>query len=120
TASTMNNPYGVAIDKSSTPHHLYVADTSNNRVLGWNNAASFTNGQPADLVFGQPDFQSSAASSSTGSSMYAPQGVGVDAHGNLYVADTTDNRVLEFNAPFAACGSLPCVAGPAQRVFGQA
>src|SRR5271156_3443672 len=57
TASTMNNPDGVAVDKSSTPHHLYVADTSNNRVLGWNNAASYADDQPADLVIGSGDFQ---------------------------------------------------------------
>ena len=61
TASTMSSPSGVAIDKSSTPHHLYVADTSNNRVLGWNNAASFSNDQPADLVVGAGDFQSPGA-----------------------------------------------------------
>jgi hypothetical protein len=113
TASTMNNPNGVALDKSSSPHHLYVADTSNNRVLGWNNAASFSNDQPADLVIGSADFQSTGGFSS-------PRGVGVDTHGNLYVADTNNNRVLEYNAPFAACGSLPCVGGPAQHVFGQA
>jgi hypothetical protein len=114
TASTMNNPDGVAVDKSSTPHHLYVADTSNDRVLGWNNAASYTDGQPADWVAGQADFQSSG-----NNGLNAPQGVGVDGHGNLYIADTGNNRVLEYNAPFVACGSLPCVAGPAQHVFGQ-
>ena len=112
TASTMNTPDGVAVDKSSTPHHLYVADTSNNRVLGWNNAASFANDQPADLVIGSGDFQTTGGFSS-------PQGVGVDGHGNLYVADTNNNRVLEYGAPFAACGSLPCVNNSAQHVFGQ-
>ena len=113
TASTMNNPGGIAVDKSSTPHHLYVADTSNNRVLGWNNAASYTDGQPADLVIGSADFQTTGGFSS-------PQGVGVDQNGNLYVADTNNNRVLEYNTPFAACGSLPCVDNSAQHVFGQA
>jgi hypothetical protein len=34
--------------------HLYVADYA--RVLGWQNAAGFANGQPADLVIGQADF----------------------------------------------------------------
>src|ERR1700691_6012140 len=86
TAATMNSPYGVAVDKSSTPHHLYVADTTNNRVLGWNNAASFSDDQPADLVVGAADFQSTGGFNS-------PEGVGVDPQGNLYVADTNNNRV---------------------------
>ncbi|MGC1192856.1 MAG: hypothetical protein WA861_19910, partial [Candidatus Binatus sp.] len=34
---------------------LYVADTNNNRVLGWANVSSFVNGQGADIVIGQPD-----------------------------------------------------------------
>ena len=122
TASTMNGSYGVAIDKSSTPHHLYVADRSNNRILGWNNAASFTDDQPADLVIGQPDFESSGANYS-GVNAYglsSPEAVGVDGNGNLYAADTSNNRVLEFTAPFAACANLPCVGGGAKRVFGQA
>ena len=44
------NPGQAAIDRNSIPQHLYVADTSNSRVLGWNNATSFANGAPADLV----------------------------------------------------------------------
>src|SRR5690242_4504107 len=45
----------IAIDKSSTPNHLYVADPWNNRILAWNDAAMFTSGQAADLVIGQMD-----------------------------------------------------------------
>ena len=43
----------------------------------------------------------------------------MDAGGNLYVADNDNNRVLEYNTPFAGCGSFPCVGGGANRVFGQ-
>ena len=32
---------GVAIDVNSTPEHLYIADSLNSRILGWNNADSF-------------------------------------------------------------------------------
>src|SRR5208282_2597529 len=42
-----------------------------------------------------------------------------DANGNLFVADTGNNRVLEFSSPFAQCTSLPCVGAPASLVFGQ-
>src|SRR5437867_3475659 len=50
TASNLCAPEGVAVDAGG---RLYVADTNNNRVLSWPNAASFTNGQAADMVFGQ-------------------------------------------------------------------
>ncbi|MGC2763341.1 MAG: hypothetical protein WA206_18710, partial [Candidatus Binatus sp.] len=48
-----------------------------------------------------------------------PYGVAVDAAGNLYVADASNNRVLEYTTPFAECGSFPCVGGSANMVFGQ-
>ena len=53
------------------------------------------------------------------SGFYQPVAVAVDSHGNLYVSDYNNHRVLEFNSPFAACGSFPCVGGAAATVFGQ-
>jgi len=38
--------------------HLFISDTGNNRMLIWSSAASFTNGELADLVIGQADFKS--------------------------------------------------------------
>jgi len=35
------SPQGIAVDNSATPPIVYVADTGNNRVLAWKNAASF-------------------------------------------------------------------------------
>src|ERR1017187_5662936 len=49
-------PLGIAIDNSGAAPAVYVSDTGNNRVLGWKNAAAFTNGQMADIVVGQVDF----------------------------------------------------------------
>ena len=44
---SVGNAAGVVVDPSG---RLWVADTSNNRVLGWPNAASFNNGAPATIV----------------------------------------------------------------------
>src|ERR1700746_3670834 len=52
-ASSLNSPSQMAVDLSSSPEHLYVVDGSNNRVLGWHDATSFTNGQNADIEIGQ-------------------------------------------------------------------
>ena len=96
--TSLNSPGQMAIDLSetATAQHLYVVDTQNSRILGWNDATSFTNGQPADLVIGQPDFDSTACNSGGvgASSLCLPGGVAVDSDGNLYVGDTLNNRVL--------------------------
>src|SRR5215469_10276211 len=116
-----STPSLIAVDRSSVPNHLYVADSMNNRVLGWRNAAAFVNGATADLVIGQPDFFS-AGSDTGGVSAYTlstPDGVAVDSKGNLYVADGGNNRVLEYTAPIAGCAGFPCVGGAASVVFGQ-
>src|ERR1700690_897952 len=44
-AVSLDSPSQMAVDLSSSPEHLYVVDGSNNRVLGWNDATSFVNGQ---------------------------------------------------------------------------
>src|SRR4051794_20496673 len=49
------NPLGVALDRSTNPPGLYIADTGNNRVLAFRSAIGFSNGQKADFVLGQPD-----------------------------------------------------------------
>ncbi|HLH77805.1 MAG TPA: NHL repeat-containing protein [Candidatus Binataceae bacterium] len=99
--------------------HVYVSDETNNRVLGWRSATSLVNGQAADLVLGQPDFLSYSCPSPTASTLCGPEGIAVDSSGNLYVADETNNRVLEYKTPFSACASFPCVGPAASLVFGQ-
>jgi uncharacterized protein (TIGR03437 family) len=100
----MWQPRGVALDTSVSPPSIYVSDYLNNRVLGWKNAAGFRNGQPADLVLGQPDFVHTGPlgpGSTFSAGFNSPAGLLVDAGGNLYVADTLNNRILRFPKPFA-------------------
>ena len=111
------SPSGIAFDTSVTPPHVYIVDTGNNRVLGWSNAKNVTQGTYADLVIGQPDFYSTfasgpgvvepnGASSSTG--LNRPTGIAVDASGNVYVADSGNNRILRFKTPYLEqAGDLP-------------
>ncbi len=107
-------PEGVALDLSTNPPGLYIADTGNNRVLGFRTASSFANGQKADIVIGQSDFVTTvpqgpgrfSGSRSTGTAF--PIGLVVDAAGNLYVADNGNNRILRFPRPFTQQnGQLP-------------
>jgi uncharacterized protein (TIGR03437 family) len=108
-----DTPLGIALDTSASPPHLYVADTGNNRILGFANASSFSNGQKADIVIGQPDFATTFASGPTSGSnarqtgMTEPVGLAVDSSGNLYVADAGNNRILRFPQPFIQTSILP-------------
>jgi uncharacterized protein (TIGR03437 family) len=108
----MWKPNGIALDTSTSPPLIYVADTLNNRVLAWKNATGFTNGQAADLIIGQPDQYTTTPSGpnttfSTG--LRFPSGLAV-FKGDLYVADSGNNRILRYKAPFAQfaqTGSYP-------------
>ncbi len=112
---------GLAIDSTGSTPHLYVADTYNNRVLGYKDMRKVVAGAPADLVIGQADFASSLCNSTgnpaapTDSSLCGPVGLLVDSAANLWVADRGNGRVLRFPAPFAQTGQPK-----ADLVLGQA
>lgn len=86
---------------------IFIADTNHNRVLSWNNVDDYIDGDPADLVIGQPDFTSSqTANPPTASSLNHPTAVYVDFQGNLYVSDTGNNRILIYTSEVTDKGVL--------------
>lgn len=144
-------PGGVTVDRSTRPNRVYVFDGMNSRILGYSSLGVCANdsakacttdsdcsestcnvqvggetGQKkADLVLGQPGFNTSAcngdgtglsypntatASASSLCSMppnvVSPYEYGsfasmvTDADGNLYTADPFNHRVLKYNSPF--------------------
>ena len=94
---------GIALDGNT----LYIADTLNNRVLGYRDIRSVILGQPADLVIGQVSFSRTTINSPTGNQnvanqtgLFLPHAVAVDSRGDLYIADTLNSRVLRYPRPF--------------------
>jgi trimeric autotransporter adhesin len=102
TGAQLNLPTGVAVDKSG---NLYIADTANHRVrkisAGVISTVAGTGingyGKDVDSAVDQP--------------LFLPFGVAVDAGGNLYIADTGNNRVREV---LAADGKIYSITGTGQ------
>ncbi len=99
--SELYNPGGVAVDTRDGVIHVFVSDSSNHRVLGWRDAAALQNGQPADIVLGQPSSTQGGPLGIGFAGFNSPAGLAVDpSSGDLYVADSGNHRVLRFLSPF--------------------
>jgi uncharacterized protein (TIGR03437 family) len=99
TNRAMRGPQGVWIQGGK----LFVADSGNNRVLIWNSIPR-SNHQPADVVLGAPDFNTTVESDLTkpaaparANTMRTPVAVSSDGV-RLYVTDLGHNRVLIWNS----------------------
>jgi sugar lactone lactonase YvrE len=86
--SSFDNPTGIAVDLAG---NVYVADTSNHRIQRV--AAS---GKVTTLAGLGNDTFADGAGATAGFSY--PQGVGVDATGNVYVADTGNARIRKVSS----------------------
>ena len=115
----LDEPRGIAIDKSVTPNHLYIADSYNNRILGWGNIDHAFLGNEADIVIGQNDLYSNWSHDGNVSplSLYEPHGLWVGNSGDLYVCDFGNNRVLFFHDPFQDDNAADGLLG--QNSFGE-
>ncbi len=110
-ANTLYFPAGMAVGPDG---RVFVADSWNMRVLRWPNSVALTSGQPADLVIGQPDFETTEAASWTGltaRSLDYPLTVAVSSGGTLFVSDTPNNRVLVYSPPLANGMAATAVLG---------
>lgn len=98
-SKSLRGPQGVWIQNGK----LFVADTQNHRVLIWNSIPT-SNQKEADVVIGQPDFNTfveldltKAKVSATSSNLLNPVSVTSDGQ-RMYVADLGHNRVLIWNS----------------------
>lgn len=93
---------GTAADKFNYPTNLLVApdgklvvsDFRNNRVLIFNSVPT-SNGASADVVIGQTNFTSNAASCSS-TTMNGPWGNSYSPDGYLFISDSQNSRVLVY------------------------
>jgi hypothetical protein len=106
TQNSFDIPRGLTFDAEH--NILFVSDLGNNRVMVFNVASStISNGMNAMAVIGQADFVSYAASSSQ-SNLQSPWGMTYDpASSVMYLADTDNNRILNFKITRLSSSRLP-------------
>lgn len=112
-ANTLNWCYGVFYHQGK----LFVADTGNRRVLVWNELPS-ENGQPADLVLGQPDMFSrneNGGGTASASSMRWCHDITFWQE-NLVVTDAGNNRVMIWEG-MPTENNTPCRVVLGQKSF---
>jgi uncharacterized protein (TIGR03437 family) len=98
TSASLNVPTGVAVDPSG---NLFIADQSNNRIRKVSPDGvinTFAGGGSSGLGDGGP---------ATSASLSYPVAVAVDASGDLFIADSFDNRVREVAVSAPMLNSLP-------------
>ena len=113
TANTLHWPYGIFYYQGQ----LFVADTGNRRLLIWNQLPT-ENGQPADIVLGQPDMISrneNGGGSPTAASMRWCHDITL-WEDNLVVTDAGNNRVMIWEG-IPTANNAPCAVVLGQKNF---
>ena len=104
-ASLLSRPRGVAFDGSGD---MWVPDAGNNRILEF--VPPFTDGMLDSLVLGQ-NSNTTGEPGTAANSLRGPREVAFDNSGDLWVADTLNNRILEFEPNFTSGMSATRVVG---------
>ena len=92
-STSLSGPYGVAFNSGD----IWVSDTGNNRVLEYTPA--FSNDEAASTVIGQT-FLTQSVAGQVQTSLRQPTGIAFDYWGDLWVADTGNNRVLAYDPTY--------------------
>jgi len=109
TSAELDFPTGVALDSNL---NLYIADFGHYRIR----EVSAASGIITTVAGNGTGGYSGDGGPATSAELQFPRGVAVDASGNLYIADTTNDRIREVSA---ASGIITTVAGGGSGCAGQ-
>ena len=103
TAAFLDTPTGVAVDPTG---NVYIADSHNNRIREVS-AGTIT----TIAGTGTPGFSGDGAAA-TAAQLSHPMGVAVDSSGNVYIADTNNQRIRKITG-----GTIATIAGDGEQFF---
>ena len=109
TAASFNGPSGIAVD---TALNLYVADTLNHTIRKITAAGVVTTIAGTAGLSGTVDATGSAAR------FHGPQGLVLDASGNLFIADTNNNAIRKLVASTGVATTVTGLTGSAGSADG--
>ncbi|BFU78581.1 hypothetical protein ALC152_17960 [Arcobacter sp. 15-2] len=96
-SASFNNPYGVAVDSSG---NVYVADRNNHKIRKIDSSGNVT-------TLAGSGSRGSTNANGTSASFNFPYGVAVDSSGNVYVADSSNNKIRKIDSS----GNVTTLAG---------
>jgi uncharacterized protein (TIGR03437 family) len=101
----LNSPQGISFDPNG---FMYIADSRNNRIRQVTTSGIITTfaGNGSISPGGGPSAYGDGGPA-TSAQLHLPMGVAVDAHFNVYIADTGDNTIREVTAD----GNIATIAG---------
>ena len=116
TSAKLNGPFGMAFDAAG---NLYIADSANFRVrrvdaISGNISTVAGDGTNAATAPGGFTANGGDGGLATSAGLSMVYGVAFDPSGNLYIADTTDNRIRKVNA---ITGVITTIAGTGATTF---
>ncbi len=104
TAAALWDPYGICFDAGG---NLYIADIQNNRIRRVSTSGVITTA--AGNGYGSPASGGSAGDGgpATAAQLYYPNGVIINGSGNLFIADSYNNRIRK-----VTCAPVVNISGP--------
>ncbi len=109
TLALLCEPYGIAVDSAGS---LFIGDNCNHRVR------KVTSGGIIKTVVGNSyNGFSGDGGPETSAQVYYPYGVATDSSGNLYIADSSNNRIRKVSVTSTSAPQITVVTNPAGLSF---
>jgi hypothetical protein len=102
TSAEMFIPIGIAVDSSN---NIYIADSINNCIR----KVTASTGNISTVAGSATGGFAGDGGAATSAELESPEGVAVDSSGNLYIADTGNQRIREVTASTGIIAVVPVV-----------